>query len=178
MGGGCDESCLVGVDHCLDAVAQAELAEQVGDVALNGGLRDVERVRDLGVRQPGVQGGSIQTTGLSALWARAQCARRCPRFVFLSSSSAWRPARSCFSSNWEEIRPLDVAPARSRERQRRGRLLAGTSQAIGKRLRDRTVGTGVAPEFMPKRNSELSGNGAGRSTTWRVPRLATSRSGP
>jgi hypothetical protein len=37
-------------------------------------------------------------------------------------------------------------------------LLAGTSQAIGKRLRDRTVGLGVAPEFMPKRNSELIGN--------------------
>jgi hypothetical protein len=29
-------------------------------------------------------------------------------------------------------------------------LLAGTSQAIGKRLRDRTVGTGVAPEFIPE----------------------------
>ena len=39
-----------------------------------------------------------------------------------------------------------------------GGLLAGTSQAIGKHLRDRTIAAGVAPEFMPKRNSELIGN--------------------
>jgi hypothetical protein len=37
-------------------------------------------------------------------------------------------------------------------------LLAGASQAIGKRLCDRIVGTTVAPEFVPKRNSELSGS--------------------
>ena len=36
-----------------------------------------------------------------------------------------------------------------------GCLLAGTTQAIGKRLRGGTVGVDVAPEFMPKRNSEL-----------------------
>src|SRR5205807_1730294 len=39
-----------------------------------------------------------------------------------------------------------------------GRLLAGASQAIGKHLRDRTVGLGVAPEFRPKRNSALIGS--------------------
>ena len=38
-----------------------------------------------------------------------------------------------------------------------GCLLAGTSQAIGKRLRGRIVRTTVTPEFMPKRNSELIG---------------------
>ena len=33
------------------------------------------------------------------------------------------------------------------------RVLAGrASQAIGKHLRDRGAGAGVAPEFMPKRN--------------------------
>jgi len=37
-------------------------------------------------------------------------------------------------------------------------LLAGASQAIGKRLWGRIVGTSVAPEFVPKRNSELSGS--------------------
>jgi hypothetical protein len=37
-------------------------------------------------------------------------------------------------------------------------LLTGTSQAIGKHLRDRTVRAGVAPEFMPNRNSELIGS--------------------
>jgi hypothetical protein len=37
-------------------------------------------------------------------------------------------------------------------------LLAGTSQAIGKRLCGRIVGTSVAPEYVPKHNSELSGN--------------------
>ena len=39
----------------------------------------------------------------------------------------------------------------------RVRLLAGTSQAFCKRLRGRTFGAGVAPEFMPKRNSKLIG---------------------
>ena len=39
-----------------------------------------------------------------------------------------------------------------------GCLLAGTSQAIGKRLCGHIVRTSVTPEFMPKRNSELSGN--------------------
>lgn len=39
-----------------------------------------------------------------------------------------------------------------------GRLLAGTSRAIRKHLRDPAVGTGVAPEFIPKPNSELIGS--------------------
>jgi len=33
-------------------------------------------------------------------------------------------------------------------------LLAHTGQTIRNHLRDPTVGAGVAPEFMPKRNSE------------------------
>jgi hypothetical protein len=37
------------------------------------------------------------------------------------------------------------------------RLLAGTSQAFCQRLRGRSFGAGVAPEFMPKRNSKLIG---------------------
>jgi hypothetical protein len=39
-----------------------------------------------------------------------------------------------------------------------GRLLAGTSQAICKRVHGRIIGAGVAPEFMPKRNFELIGS--------------------
>ena len=39
-----------------------------------------------------------------------------------------------------------------------GRSLAGTSRAICRRLRDRMVGAGAAPEFVPKRNSALMGN--------------------
>jgi hypothetical protein len=35
-------------------------------------------------------------------------------------------------------------------------LLAGTSQAIGKRLCGRIVDTSIGPEFVPKHNSELS----------------------
>jgi hypothetical protein len=42
-------------------------------------------------------------------------------------------------------------------------LLSFLSQAIRKRLRDRGVGAGVAPEFMTKRNSEPVGI-RGRST--------------
>jgi hypothetical protein len=41
-------------------------------------------------------------------------------------------------------------------------LLVGTSRAIGEHRRDRCVGASVAPEFTPKRNSELIGN-RGRS---------------
>lgn len=36
-------------------------------------------------------------------------------------------------------------------------LLAGTSQAIGKRLHGRVVSPGVTPKFIPKRTSELTG---------------------
>ena len=36
-------------------------------------------------------------------------------------------------------------------------LLPVTSQTSRKHLRDRGVGTGVAPEFIAKRNSELVG---------------------
>jgi SAM-dependent methyltransferase len=43
-----------------------------------------------------------------------------------------------------------------------GRLPAGRSQAIGKHLRDRADGAGIAPEFMPKRNSKQIGP-AGRT---------------
>lgn len=61
------------------------------------------------------------------------------------------------SSNREELGALELAPARSRERQRGG-AWPGTSQAIGKRLSGRLNDTSVAPEFTPKRNSELSDN--------------------
>jgi hypothetical protein len=37
-------------------------------------------------------------------------------------------------------------------------LLAGANQVIGKRPRGRIVGTGVAPEFMPKHNCADIGN--------------------
>jgi hypothetical protein len=37
------------------------------------------------------------------------------------------------------------------------RLLAGTNQAFCKRRRGRAFDAGVAPEFMPKRNSKLIG---------------------
>jgi PAS domain S-box-containing protein len=46
-----DQPRLVGVDHRLHAVAQPELAQQVGDVALDRGLRHHERAGDLGVRE-------------------------------------------------------------------------------------------------------------------------------
>ena len=55
-------------------------------------------------------------------------------------------------------------------------LAAGTSQAIGKRLSRRLNGTSVAPEFTPKRNSELSDNRGRRPTTRCVSSLATSTS--
>ena len=37
-------------------------------------------------------------------------------------------------------------------------MLTGASDPIGKRLLARTVGAGVIPAFMPKRNSALIGN--------------------
>jgi hypothetical protein len=42
---------FVGMDGDLDAVAQPELGEGAGDVALDGGLAEVKRGGDLGVGQ-------------------------------------------------------------------------------------------------------------------------------
>ena len=69
-----------------------------------------------------------------------------------------RRARSRSSSDREEIGALKLAPARSRERQRRGVCWPAEVGRPGKRLCTRTVGTSVAPEFVPKRNSERSGS--------------------
>src|SRR5215208_314408 len=48
-----DEPGLVGVDHRLHAVAQAELAEQVRDVGLDCGVGEDQRRGDLGVGEAG-----------------------------------------------------------------------------------------------------------------------------
>ena len=69
-----------------------------------------------------------------------------------------RRAGSRSSSDREEIGALKLAPARSRERQRRGVCWPAEVGRPGKRLCTRTVGTSVAPEFVPKRNSERSGS--------------------
>jgi hypothetical protein len=68
-----------------------------------------------------------------------------------------------------------------------GRLLRYESDSAGpladrresddrQAARGRTIGAGVVPAFMPKQNSAPVATPAGRSTTPRVPRLATSRS--
>jgi len=49
------------------------------------------------------------------------------------------------------------------------------SDSAGVLAGGRTVGAGVAPEFPPKRNSELICTAAGSSTTRRVSRLANPR---
>ena len=46
-----DDAMFVGVDGNLHPVPQAELGEDAGDVALDGGLAEVEPGGDLGVRQ-------------------------------------------------------------------------------------------------------------------------------
>ena len=46
-----EKAALVGEHHRLDAVAQAELLEDVRDVGLDGRLADVELLPDLGVRE-------------------------------------------------------------------------------------------------------------------------------
>src|SRR5579884_130930 len=60
---GRDQARLVGEDHRLDAVAQAELGQEVGDVGLDRRLADVEALGDLGVRQaPGQLAQHLQLT--------------------------------------------------------------------------------------------------------------------
>jgi hypothetical protein len=49
---GLDQSGFVGQDDCLDAVAEPELGEDVGDVRLDGGLGHEQGQRDLAVREP------------------------------------------------------------------------------------------------------------------------------
>ncbi len=46
------DALLVGEDRDLHPVAQAQLGQDAGNVALDGGLAEVEPGRDLGVRQP------------------------------------------------------------------------------------------------------------------------------
>jgi hypothetical protein len=65
---------------------------------------------------------------------------------------------SCSSSIPEEIRTLDRVAAWSGRARAASRLLAGASQVVGKRPRGRIVGTGVAPEFVPKHNCADIGN--------------------
>jgi hypothetical protein len=50
-----EESRLVREHDCLDAVAEVELLEDVGDVCLDGGVADVELFADLGVQVPEVE---------------------------------------------------------------------------------------------------------------------------
>ena len=63
----------------------------------------------------------------------------------------------------EEIRGLDPAPARSMRATALDRLLATASQAIGKSPSPFFLSRTVVPEFMPKHNCALIGNG-GRAT--------------
>ena len=73
-----DEPALVGVDHGLHAVAQAELAEQVGDVGLDRRLGDDERLGDLGVARARRRASAAPAArGRSA--RRARPARATPR---------------------------------------------------------------------------------------------------
>jgi hypothetical protein len=69
--------------------------------------------------------------------------------------SAAAPDQLWKSSIPEEIGGLALASARSMRATPPGCLLLCARQAIGKHLRDRGAGAGVAPEFMPKQNSAL-----------------------
>jgi hypothetical protein len=96
----------------------------------------------------------------------------------IEASAMWRPSaptgsggriprlvRDCPSlSNRKEIRALDLASARLRERQRRSACWPARVKAIRKHLRDPTLGAGVAPEFIPKRSSAWIGDPVGRPT--------------
>jgi hypothetical protein len=99
---------------------------------------------------------------------RRRCGCLCPEGTVSWLACRWllcrpsgRPpsaATSFFdSSNWDEIRAFDPAPGRSREQQRQGACWPARVTTIGNHLRRRTVGAGVAPGFMPTRNSELIG---------------------
>jgi hypothetical protein len=57
-----------------------------------------------------------------------------------------------------------------------GACWAGTGDAMGKRLRARTVGVDAAPEFMPKRNYQPIASSANNAETPRALRLASCRS--
>ena len=70
---------------------------------------------------------------------------------------------------------LWLVPARTMRATAAECLLPVTSHAIRKHLRDRGVCTGVAPEFIAKRYSELVGIRDGAPTRPSVPSLATSR---
>ncbi len=106
-------------------------------------------------------------------WTRASQTSRACRVD--GAREAWSPDCSC-SSNWGEVRGLDLAPARSRERQRRGacwpsRVTRSASTIVV------AMSVGVAPEFMPVK-AQLRADRQRRPDhrrPWRVPRLANTR---
>jgi hypothetical protein len=85
----------------------------------------------------------------------------------LRSTAACRPLRKPRGQSARCSLPHESASAL--------RLLAGTNQMIGKRLRAAPSAPHAVPEFMPKQNSSRSAMTAGALTTRRVSRLATSR---
>ena len=71
MSVGLEQPGLVGEHDGLDAVAQVELLEDVGDVRLDGRLADEQLLPDLGVREAARRSGGRRR-------ARGRSARRAP----------------------------------------------------------------------------------------------------
>jgi hypothetical protein len=114
----------VGEHHRLDAVAQAELLEDVRDVGLDGRLADVELLPDLGVRE--AVGNQAKDVSFprgqlveSIRGLRAREARELPdtRFVTVGESGASPAATvriaAVSRSGGSSLRPKPLAPALS-----------------------------------------------------------------
>ena len=85
--------------------------------------------------------------------------------------------RRCNSSNREETRRLELAPARA-VRPTALNPLAGRREAGDQQTTSASyIGAGAAPEFTPKRNRDTIGTARGPQTTPRCARLANSRCG-
>ena len=169
----------VGVFRCRPASEAAEGAERLsigaGTFSSDGFV--VEADVDDGFLQAPIPADRRQARGTVAVRGEQSrqidlcCDVVVEDYTYAGSGSqrAWRRFR--VSSNPAEIRALDRAPAPSTS-DSLGRLLAGTSQAIGKRRRGRTVGR---TRVHAKRSSELSGLGGRTADYACVSRLASTR---
>ncbi len=98
--------------------------------------------------------------------------------ILATNRHCWRVRRDGpFSSTPEARRPVGQVLAPRRKHQLRA-LLAGTNEAIGKRLRAGPSALGATPEFMPSRTPRWSAQRLDDLTMRHVARLATSRSTP
>ena len=144
-----DEPDLVGRDHGLDAVAQAELDEHVADVGLHRRLADDEAVGDLGVGRPrATSSRTCRSRGVRTSRARPPAAGRGRRRAKSSISRRRRRRRQQGVAGGHDLdRPSSSARGASLSRKplAPARSASNTYSSRSNVVRTMTRGASVAP---------------------------------